>query len=178
MRKIMVLVNEPSALGAVDVPGSRERRLVVAEDPDARPTAVVSFWVDDVAAVPDFDGCWAYEVVEHQRWDQVEPPLSRWVFLVRNPAIDGPGFEARYAHHAELARVHHPSIARYAQDVVQRVLTDGAPWFDGVSELGFWDREAMVERHYDSPEGQAIITADIDGFLDRTGSVAVLGVEQ
>jgi hypothetical protein len=36
----------------------------------------------------------------------------------------------------------------------------------------------MVERHYDSPEGQAIITADIAGFLDPRQSRAVLGVAQ
>lgn len=177
MRKVMVLVKEPRELGAIDVPGSRGRRVITAEAADARPVAVVSFWADAVTEIPEFEGCWAYEVVEHDRWDQAEPPLSRWVFLTRNPAIDAAGFEARYARHAELARVHHPSICRYRQDVVQRALTPGAPWFDGVSELGFWDRDAMLERHYDSPEGQAIITADIDGFLDRAGSVAVLGVE-
>jgi hypothetical protein len=178
MRKVMVLVNEPTDLDRIDVAGSRERRWIAAEDPERRPVAIVSFWVDDVEAVPDFDGCWAYEVIEHQRWEQAEPPLSRWVFLRRNPDIDGATFEERYAHHAELARVHHPSICHYTQDVVQRALTPGAPWFDGVSELGFWDREAMVERHYDSPEGQAIITADIAGFLDPRQSRAVLGVAQ
>jgi hypothetical protein len=178
LRKVMVLVREPVDLDVIDVPGSRQRQVLVAEDPDARPVAIVSFWVDDVVVLPPFEGCWAYEVVEHQRWDQADPPLSRWVFLTRNPALDTAGFEARYAHHATLARVHHPSICRYTQDVVQRAITPGAPWFDGVSELGFWDREAMVERHYDSPEGQAVITADIDGFLDREGSTAVLGVEQ
>jgi hypothetical protein len=177
LRKVMVLVREPADLDAIDVPGSRGRRVIAAEDPDARPVAVVSFWVDGVAELPAFDGCWAYEVVEHQRWDQAEPPLSRWVFLTRNPGLDAAGFVDRYAQHAELARVHHPSICRYTQDVVQRAITPGAPWFDGVSELGFWDRDAMIERHYDSPEGQAIITADIDGFLDRNGSVPVLGIE-
>ena len=176
MRKIMVLVNEPTDLDRIDVAGSRERRSIVAEDPEARPAAIVSFWVDDVTAVPLWTGSWTYEVIEHKRWDQAEPPLSRWVFLRRNPAIDGATFEERYAHHAELSRVHHPSICHYTQDVVQRALTPGAPWFDGVSELGFWDREAMVERHYDSPEGQAIVTADIAGFLDPRQSVAVLGV--
>jgi hypothetical protein len=178
LRKVMVLVREPVELSAIDVAGARARRVLVAEDPTARPAAIVSFWVDDVAAVPAFDGCWSYEVAEHQRWAQADPTLSRWVFLVRNPAIEPNEFEARYARHAELARVHHPSICHYVQDVVQRALTPGAPRFDGVSELGFWDREAMHERHYDSPEGQAIITADIDGFLDRAGSVAVLGTEQ
>lgn len=177
MRKIIVVVHEPADLTAIDVPGSRGRRVLAAEDPDARPVAMVSFWADPVAAVPSFAGTWVYEVVEHERWDQAEPPLSRWVLVTRSPAIDGETFEARYAHHAELARVHHPSICRYRQDVVRRALTEGAPWFDGVSELGFWDREAMVERHYDSPEGQALMTADVDGFLDRRGAVAVLGVE-
>jgi hypothetical protein len=178
LRKVMVLVREPIDLDSIDVRGARARRVLTAEDPAARPVAVVSFWVDDVRDVPAFAGCWAYEVVEHQRWAQAEPTLSRWVFLVRNPGVDGAEFAVRYARHAELARVHHPSICHYTQDVVQRSLTPGAPWFDGVSELGFWDREAMTERHYDSPEGQAVITADIDGFLDRSGSVAVLGVEQ
>jgi hypothetical protein len=173
-----VLVREPQDLDRVDVPGSRERRVLVAEDADARPVAIVSFWVDDVAAVPDFADAWAYEVVEHRRWDDTEPPLSRWVFVVRNPALDGDGFAERYAHHAELARVHHPSIGRYTQDVVRRALTDGAPWFDGVSELGFWDREAWQTRHYDSDEGKALMQADIAGFLTPSGSVAVLGVER
>ena len=178
MRKVMVLVREPVRLSAIDVAGARGRRVLAAEVPDARPVAVVSFWVDRVDDVPAFDGCWVYEVTEHERWTDAEPTLSRWVFLVRNPELDRAGFEARYAHHATLARVHHPDICRYTQDVVQRALTPGAPWFDGVSELGLWDREAMQTRHYDSPEGQAIVTADIAGFLDPTGSVAVLGTEQ
>jgi hypothetical protein len=178
MRKIIVLVHEPQDLDRIDVPASRERRVVEAEDPDARPVAIVSFWVEDPTTVPAFPDAWAYEVVEHKRWDLVEPPLSRWVFVVRNPTLDADGFAERYAAHAELARVHHPSIGRYTQDVVQRVLTDGAPWFDGVSHLGFWDREAMVERHYDSPEGKELMQADIRGFLDPHGSVAVLGLER
>ena len=177
MRKIMVLVREPQDLDAIDVAASRERRVLVAEDPDARPVAIVSFWVEDPTTVPALPDTWVYEVVEHRRWDLVEPPLSRWVFLVRNPALDADGFAERYAHHAELARVHHPSIGRYTQDVVQRALTDGAPWFDGVSELGFWDREAWQTRHYDSDEGKALMQADIAGFLDPSASVAVLGVE-
>ena len=178
MRKVMVLVREPLDITAIDVAGARGRRVLEAEDPDATPVAIVSFWVHDVEDVPAYDGAWAYEVIEHERWTDAEPTLSRWVFLVRNPDLDRAGFEARYAYHATLARVHHPDICKYTQDVVQRVLTPGAPWFDGVSELGLWDREAMRTRHYDSPEGQAIVTADLAGFLDTTGSVAVLGAEQ
>ena len=49
------------------------------------------------------------------------------------------------------------------------------PWFDGMSELGFWDRERMLHGHYDSPEGKALMNADIAGFLDPARSVAVLG---
>jgi hypothetical protein len=179
----MVLVREPCDLAAIDVPGARARRVLTAEDASARPAAVVSFWVDGVddgpllAALAGMEAD-AYEVTEHERWDDAEPTLSRWVFIVRGDGISRDDFVRRYEHHATLARVHHPSICRYVQDVITRAVTPGAAPFDGVSELGFWDREAMVERHYDSPEGRAVITADVDGFLDRRRSVPVLGAGQ
>jgi hypothetical protein len=183
VRKVMVLVREPCDVAAIDVPGARARRVLEAEDPSARPAAVVSFWVDGVDDAPLLDAlvgldAWAYEVTEHPRWDDAEPSLSRWVFIARRDGLDPTEFVTRYEHHATLARVHHPSICRYVQDVVTRIITPGSPAFDGVSELGFWDRETMVDHHYDSPEGKATITADIEAFMDPRRSRPVLGVQR
>jgi hypothetical protein len=182
VRKVMVLIREPCDVAAIDVPGARARHVLVAEDPVARPVAAVSFWVDgvddrpllDVLAGIDAD---AYEVTEHERWDDAEPTLSRWVFLVRRDGLERDDFSRRYEHHATLARVHQPAICRYVQDVVTRAITPGAAPFDGVSELGFWDRQRMVEQRYGSAEGEAVITADVDRFLERRRSVPVLGTQ-
>ena len=175
MRKVMVLVRQPIDLGAIDVPGSRDRRVLVSEDPSAQPFAVVSLWIDSAEEWPVFAGCWAYEVIEHERWHDDTPSLSRWVFVRARARLGRIEFAERYAQHAELGRVHYPAICSYVQDIVQRSLTPGAPRFDGISELGYRDRVTMIEQAYDSPEGRAVMTADVDEFLDRAGSVAALG---
>ena len=53
-------------------------------------------------------------------------------------------------------------------------LTPGAPEIDGIAELGFRSIEDMAARMYDSPEGTAIIRADVRRFIDAGAGWRVL----
>ena len=76
--------------------------------------------------------------------------------------------------HAPLARRHHPALSRYVQNVVVEPVTPGAAEVDGIAELGFRSIEDMTARMYDSPEGAAIIRADVHRFIDAATGWRVL----
>ena len=179
MPKLMVVVDDPSDAHDIDLPGRVRRRILTADEATARPHAIVSLWLDaiDDDAVRALPGH-AYEVDEQVIWDDAEPALERTVLNRRRADIDHATFVDRWAQHAVLARVHYPALCRYIQNVVLRAITPGAPESDGVSELGFWDREAMETRMYDSPEGRATMAADLATFLDTSRATRVLGVAQ
>lgn len=117
------------------------------------------------------DGPDAYEIEEHVVLDRgvADPPVRRIVFVRRLPSLTHAEFVDHWTgRHAELARRHHPGLCRYVQHVVVRPLTPGAPPFDGVAELCFASRHDFETRMYDSPEGKAIIRADVATFIDTT----------
>ncbi|MGH8983195.1 MAG: EthD domain-containing protein [Acidimicrobiia bacterium] len=109
----------------------------------------------------------AYRVDEHVQWDDGRSTVARISFVRRAPGLTSEEFARHWTEvHAPLAREHHPGICRYVQNVVTEALTPGAPHVDGIAELGFASLDDFRERMYDSPEGQAIIAADVRTFLD------------
>src|SRR5438094_546112 len=74
--------------------------------------------------------------------------------------------------HVPLALRHHPTLRRYAVDIVEG--TRGpAPPLDSIGELWFDTLTDYRERLYDSPEGRAEIEADIPRFIGRVHAYLV-----
>jgi uncharacterized protein (TIGR02118 family) len=92
--------------------------------------------------------------------------VTQLSFVRRHADLDRAAFARHWSEvHAPLARVHHPKVVRYAQNVVIDVLTPGAPDVDGVAELTFPSLDDCRHHRYDSPAGQEIVQADVARFL-------------
>jgi len=113
------------------------------------------------------EGGEAYRVDERVQWDHGGATITRVSFVRRAPGLTHAQFADHWTTvHAPLARQHHPGICRYVQNVVVETLTPGAPDVDGIAELGFASLDDLRARMYDSPAGQAAITADVGTFID------------
>jgi hypothetical protein len=99
-------------------------------------------------------------------------------FVRRRPGLSFLEFEERYREHAEVARFHHPGVARYVQSFVRGSLTSDAPALDAVAQLSFASREDLAERFYRDEESREIVAADVERFLDRERTWSVLAVER
>ena len=73
--------------------------------------------------------------------------------------------------HVPLALKHHPTMRRYAVNIADATPGGGEP-FDSMAALYFDSLEDYRERLYDSPEGQAIIGRDVEGFLGGADAYA------
>jgi len=191
-RKWMVAVSatDPAAieplraqlLGAPIVDGA-ERYVVDVPTPDepARHpddfVAVLSVTGGDPSGA-SIDGAalTAYEVDERLQWDydrdwpdgMPSPGMKQMSFVRRLPTITHDAFADHWSNnHTPLARIHHPGIWRYCQNVVID-RAPGAPEVDGISELQFRTADDMHTRMYDSDEGKAIIAEDVKRFIERS----------
>jgi uncharacterized protein (TIGR02118 family) len=133
----------------------------------------------DLASVLGVAPLEAYLVEERRQWDDFPAPVvTRVSFVRRAPELTRSAFAEHWtSNHAPLARVHHPGVCRYVQNVVVDALTPAAPDVDGIAELSFRSESDREERMYDSPEGQAIIRADVRRFIDLTGGWRILARE-
>ena len=146
---------------------------------------VLLAWADDGAEL-DVDRltggrpATGYRVEERLQWDHaLDGPapvgVTRISFVRRRPDLTRERFADHWTNvHAALARRHHPALWRYVQNVVVAPLTPDAPEIDGIAELGFRSIEEMSARMYDSPEGAAVIRADVDRFIDAGAGWRVL----
>jgi len=128
----------------------------------------------------------AYIVEEHVRidyardWpDGVESPGVRRISFVRAAPALSRGEMARHwgEVHWPIARVHHPALWRYVQNVVVEPITADAPAVDGIAELHFRSITDLRDRFYDSDEGHQIVADDVSAFLDRGAGWRVLARE-
>ena len=127
---------------------------------------------------------WLADEVVH--WDHLEPapwsaptPGVQMIAFVRRRAGVSPAeFEERYREHAELARIHHPGIARYVQSFVRGSVTPEAPPLDAVARLCFASREDFADRFYRDESSRELVAEDVDRFLDRARTWSVLAVER
>ncbi len=119
--------------------------------------------------------------IDYERdWpDGTESPGVRRISFVRA----APGLSrdemARHWHevHWPIARVHHPALWRYVQNVVVEPLTPAAPEVDGIAELHFRSIADLRERFYDSEAGQQVVADDVRLFLERGAGWRVLARE-
>ncbi len=164
---------------------------VTAEQP-AGVQAVWMMWLDDdvdaLAAVTTCIGpsVTAYLVEERVQWDLLPaqrshgatPGVKRLSFVRRVPSLSRSQFASHWIDvHAPLARVHHPAICRYVQNVVMDALTPDAPEVDGIAELHFRTYDDLLNRMYDSDDGRARVQADVRSFIDVPAGWRMLGTE-
>ena len=176
--KIVVAVHGAVPDRVPDVPGLLAYT-VLRPHPDEPPTqpdgigGVVLAWLPvDATPTPDawFDApVHAYRVDERVQIDgEVTPYVVQCSFVRRHPALTRDQFAAHWHDvHAPLVPHHHPGVARYVQNVVVEPLTSDTPEVDGIAQLSFRTAHDFHERYYDSPEGRALVGADVARFIDR-----------
>jgi uncharacterized protein (TIGR02118 family) len=126
----------------------------------------------------------AWLVDQRPQWDSFGGPrvpgrpipgVKQLTFLRRAAGIDRETFASHWSSvHAPLARIHHPALWRYQQNVVMKPLLPGMDdTVDGIAELTMRLRLDFLERMYDSPAGRDIVGADVRTFLDLRASKLV-----
>jgi hypothetical protein len=142
-------------------------------DPDPRPaTAVV---------VGPFDGeaIARYAVYENRIWDDGldGPSYSMFAFFRPAAGLEGSAFVDEYREHAAVARVQHPGIRRYSQDIV--VTFDGEDrWKSaGISELHFASREEFRNGFWLNDASRDVVARDVLRFSDASTAKQLVGAE-
>jgi uncharacterized protein (TIGR02118 family) len=186
-QKLVAVVRRPASIAPdwPPIPGLRAATLHVptAGEPGADPE-VAGVWmlmVDDPPAAIDVLGHASalYLVEERPQWHSAGGRgVTRLSFLRAVTGLTRRQFADHWRDiHVPLARVHHPNVVSYVQNVVIEGLTPETPEIDGIAELSFLDVADMHERRYDSPAGQAIIGADVRRFIDLAAGWRLLTVE-
>ena len=117
-----------------------------------------------------------HRTLEVLHWDELGPPGPQAVvlayFVRRRADLSFDAFAAHYRErHAPLARVHHPGIARYVQNFVER--RDGeVAEVDAVSELWFRSEQDARSRFYRNDESRRVIAEDVRRFIDLRAGTA------
>jgi hypothetical protein len=149
--------------------------------------ALLWCWFDEpiVAAVSGLGEVGAVlHVQESVGWDRSDdgggalgPETVKMVsFVVRRPEVERRKFDRDYAEHVAVARVHHPGVWRYVQNLVIDGTGPGADGVEAVSELWYQSGEEFVTRFYENDESPGVVKADNEEYIDfaRTRSLIVL----
>jgi|GEM_PF-1246654 len=160
------------------------------EHPD-EVTGIAMIWLHDGASVdlqswfPDCE-THAYRVdesvlVDYSRaWPDgiVSPGVRRISFIKAKPELTRTEM-ARHWHdeHWPLARVHHPKLWRYVQNVVVEPVTAQTPEVDAIAELHFVTLDDLENHFYDSDAGREIVAADVEKFIDRGAGWRIVAQE-
>jgi uncharacterized protein (TIGR02118 family) len=168
--------------------------VVIVSDARLSPVAGARAWTDnepledgpwltmaevDDDAVLQLDGVvQAWHVEPTRQWDyertwpagEPSPGVKRVAFIQRAEGLDRAEFARHWRDvHGPLAKIHHPAIVRYCQNVIVEPLVDNvgdAGEFDGIAELSFWSMEDLNERMYDSEDGRRIVGEDVRRFIN------------
>lgn len=194
-------VSEYAPLALASDPAARAVALDLPEKASDACDAVSTWWLDPDSAGADSAGAarrfesacgellsrrhgWLVDEVVHWNalaaapWSEPTPGVKMIAFVRRLPGLSSEEFEERYRRHADVARVHHPGIARYVQSFVRGSVTDGAPLLDAIAELSFASREDFAERFYRDESSREVVAEDVEGFLDRRRTWSVLTRER
>jgi uncharacterized protein (TIGR02118 family) len=106
------------------------------------------------------------------------PGVSLVCFVHRKPDMTWQAYSDHWRdNHGPLALRRQPGFWRYVQNHVVERLTDSTPAFDGIGELHFRTAADVVEKMFDSPEGQAEIMEDTYRFMSHEGSTTLPSTE-
>jgi uncharacterized protein (TIGR02118 family) len=107
------------------------------------------------------------------------PGLGLLFAVVRRADISHEQFDEHWRdRHAPLALRHHVGMWDYVQCSFVRPLRPDSAELDGMAVCQFASREDLKERFYDSPEGRAVIEADVRRMSDVARSPAMRMVER
>lgn len=143
---------------------------VYVTEPDPRPATGVVIGAADVPAIVVA----SYEVDDLVLWDEpIEGDvLSMFAFFRPPPGADD--WLQRYRQHAEVARVHHPGIRRYVQNVVTAQSAEDRWTMSAVSELHFAGKDEYEERFWLSDASREIVRRDFEGFSDPSTAKTIV----
>ncbi len=133
---------------------------VFVTDPDPRPATAVVFGRYDGPALA------RYEVEEHELWDEGLDGPSYSMFAFFRPPSGKDDWLDCYRAHADVARIHHPGIKRYVQDVVISQSGEERWRMSAISELHFAGRDEYHKRFWLSDESRDIVQRDFERFSD------------
>lgn len=96
-------------------------------------------------------------------------------FVVRRPEVMRRKFEQDYAEHVAVARVHHPGVWRYVQNIVTSRTGEGADGVEAVSELWYRSSEDFLTRFYANDDSPGVVKTDNEEYIDfaRTRSLVL-----
>jgi hypothetical protein len=109
----------------------------------------------------------------HDENEALGPEAVKMVsFVVRRPEVERRKFEQDYAEHVAVARIHHPGVCRYVQNLV----TEEAGRVEAISELWYPSSEAFLTRFYANDDSPGVVKADNEEYIDfsRTRSLILL----
>lgn len=117
-----------------------------------------------------------YDVDDYVMWDEpiADPVHSMFAFFRPASGLDGEAFIERYREHAAIARVHHPGIRRYVQDLVTEQNGEERWMFAAISELHFAGPDEYRERFWLDDASREIVAADVERFSDGATAKAVV----
>lgn len=177
------------ALGAVDVGGRSAvdvhragifRSNSVAPQSDDVPLRTVVWSWDDEPADVGVDPDAVLTLDEAVRWDRRGPAaiagggIKQVCFVARRADVPRAEFERRYAAHADIARVHHPAVSRYVQNLVVDARGAGADAIEAISELWFDTVDDYREHYYAGPDSPDVVRTDVVDYLDFTRGFNVM----
>jgi len=134
---------------------------------------------------------WAYNVNELVQWDydrtwecgQPSPGVKQISFLTRRQGLTLADFEDRWRRlHTPLAKLHHPAIWRYVQNLVQDEViapnnTSDDLHADGIAELHFRTSRDRQDRFFAKETSRSIIVDDIRQFASLRSVWDLLATE-
>lgn len=145
-------------------------------EPGPRPATAVVCIAPELSAGDRFSVLAIYDVDENVRWDEpIEGAVhSMFAFFHAAPGLDRDDFARRYREHADVARVHHPGIRRYVQDIVTAQEAEERWRCDAISELHFAGPEEYRDRFWLGDESREIVARDVERFSDASSAKAVV----
>ncbi|PTR30162.1 hypothetical protein C8K36_10210 [Rhodococcus sp. OK519] len=165
---------------AVDVhrAGIFRTNSVAPQSDDVPLRTVVWSWDDapaDVGVEPDA----VLTLAESVRWDRRDPAaeftgIKQVCFVARRSDVPRAEFERRYAAHADIARVHHPAVSRYVQNLVVDARGADAGAIEAISELWFDTVDDYREHYYAGPDSPDVVRTDVVDYLDFTRGFNVM----
>jgi hypothetical protein len=109
--------------------------------------------------------------------DPLAPNAVKMVsFVVRRREVQRTKFERDYAEHVAVARLHHPGVWRYVQNLVLDGRGAGAEGVEAVSELWYPSGADFLTRFYATDESPGVVKTDNEEYIDfsRTRSLILV----